>query len=86
MAGSDAERDRLPWKHLAEMRSFETFVDIIRGSSPGRTHPDDTLLFINLGLQGVQFAAVAGRLYELASERRTGSVMDRSAFLQHVRD
>lgn len=86
VAGSDEERERLPWKHPAESRNFDSLIDILRGDVDGRLSPEETILFINLGAQGVQFAAVAGHLHQLAVESGRGSDMAQGRFLQQVRD
>jgi hypothetical protein len=36
------------------------------------------------GIQGIQFAAVAGRAYEMALERGLGTRMDLGSFLQDI--
>jgi hypothetical protein len=36
------------------------------------------------GIQGIQFAAIAGRAYELASARGLGKPLDRELFLQDI--
>ena len=86
VAGSADERMRLPWKHNAERGDFPSFIDMLRGSVEGRTAADETILFVNVGVQGVQFAAVAGRTYQLARQRDSGSAMNRDQFLQDIRD
>ncbi len=86
VAGDEQDRARLPWKHTAQQDRYPSLIEVMAGVAPGRTSPVETLLFINIGAQGVQFAAVAGRLYELALERGAGAAMDRDAFLQNVRD
>ena len=85
VAGSPEERERLPWKHRAEQQRFPSLIDVIGGAHPGPL-PGETVLFINLGVQGVQFAAVAGRAYELAVEAGVGSPMRQDMFLQDIRD
>ena len=86
VAGNEVERARLPWRHQAERRSFPSLIDIMSGVSPGRLRDDEKVLYINTGLQGVQFAAVAGRLYQLARENGAGEPLNQSRFLQDVRD
>ncbi len=86
VAGNQAERSRLPWTHNAEMRDFPSFIDMLRGTVDGRSSESQTILFVNVGTQGVQFASVAGRLYQLALERGVGSEMAGERFLQNIRD
>jgi ornithine cyclodeaminase/alanine dehydrogenase-like protein (mu-crystallin family) len=56
------------------------------GKVPGRSSPDDITFFINSGTQGLQFAAVAGRVYQLAKERGLGHTVPTEWFLQDIRD
>lgn len=86
VAGNEVERDRLPWKHRATTRSYPSLIDMLAEREPGRQSPEETILFINVGAQGVQFASVAGRLYELALAASTGTPMTQEIFLQDVRD
>jgi len=76
----------LPWKHKAETGHFPSFIDMLAGSTAGRSDPGETIMFINIGAQGVQFAAVAARAYELARQRGMGRAMPQEAFLQDIRD
>ena len=86
VAGQPAERARLPWKQPAEEGNYPLLSDVRAGRVPGRTHADQITLFINTGTQGLQFAAVAGRVYELARARGVGQRMPREWFLQDIRD
>jgi len=56
------------------------------GRAAGRTSPDQITLFLNSGTQGLQFAAVAGRVYQLARERGLGQPMPLEWFTQDIRD
>jgi alanine dehydrogenase len=86
VAGQPQERARLPWKQPAAEGQFRSLADVQAGRAPGRTGADQVTLFINTGTQGLQFAAVAGRVYQLASVRGLGQPMPREWFLQDVRD
>ena len=86
VAGQPADRARLPWKQPAEEGTYPLLSDVQAGRAPGRTHPDQITLFINTGTQGLQFAAVAGRVYELARARGLGRPMPLEWFLQDIRD
>lgn len=86
VAGSTRERSRLPWAHTVETRSFPNLVDVLQGSNPGRTSDKDRILFVNTGLQGIQFASVVGRLYQLAGSLGLGEPMAQSRFMQQIRD
>jgi ornithine cyclodeaminase/alanine dehydrogenase-like protein (mu-crystallin family) len=86
VSGTDGERARLPWSHRAEARRFPSLIDVLVGEAPGRSRPDETVLFINTGLQGIQFAAVAAQAYQLARSRDLGEGMGQERFLQNIRD
>jgi ornithine cyclodeaminase/alanine dehydrogenase-like protein (mu-crystallin family) len=86
VAGQPAERARLPWKQPAEEGQYRLLADVQAGRTPGRTSPEQITLFINTGTQGLQFAAVAGRVYELARARGLGKPMPSEWFLQDIRD
>ena len=65
---------------------INAIVDLMAGKSRGRQSPDDITYFINSGTQGLQFAAVAGRVYQLAKERGLGREIPTDWFLQDIRD
>jgi alanine dehydrogenase len=86
VTGQPEERARLPWKMSSESGEYPLLVDIEHGRAEGRTRQDQVTLFITTGTQGLQFAAVAGRVYQLATERGIGQSMPREWFLQDIRD
>jgi alanine dehydrogenase len=86
VAGQPAERARLPWKQPAEEGEYSLLSDVRAGRAPGRTNADQVTLFINTGTQGLQFAAVAGRVYQLAGARGLGKPIPLEWFLQDIRD
>jgi len=86
VVGQPEERSRIPWGHYSELRQFTNLVDIDTGKATGRTSADQISLFINTGTQGLQFAAVAGRVVQLARERGLGQPMPTEWFLQDIRD
>lgn len=86
VAGNDDERSRLPWKHRAETGQFPSLIEMLAGKVDGRTRPEETIMFINIGAQGVQFAAVAARVHEIARQRSGGTAMPQEKFLQDIRD
>jgi alanine dehydrogenase len=61
-------------------------VDMDTGKATGRLNDDQITLFINTGTQGLQFAAVAGRVVQLAREKGVGQPMPLEWFLQDIRD
>lgn len=56
----------IDWKSLPDL------PDLILGRHPGRTREEDVTCFDNSVGFGLQFAAVAGRVYEIARERGIG--------------
>jgi ornithine cyclodeaminase/alanine dehydrogenase-like protein (mu-crystallin family) len=63
-----------------------TFADLISGQTTGRTS-DQQITYSERGnLQGAQFYAVAGRVFELARENGLGNEVPTAWFLQDVRD
>ena len=63
-----------------------TLADIIMGKAQGRTAPDQITYSERGNLQGVQFFAVAGKLYELAKRAGLGREIPTEWFLQDIRD
>jgi ornithine cyclodeaminase/alanine dehydrogenase-like protein (mu-crystallin family) len=86
VAGQPDERARLPWKQSAHEAQYSLLSDVQAGRAPGRTDREQVSLFINTGTQGLQFAAVAGRVYQLAQAHGLGKPMPREWFLQDIRD
>ena len=86
VAGQPDERARLPWKAPAEDGQYPSLAEVQAGRVPGRTSPEQITLFINTGTQGLQFAAVGGRAYQLARQRGLGKPMPGEWFLQDIRD
>ncbi len=63
-----------------------TLADIIMGKAQGRTAPDQITYSERGNLQGVQFFAVAGKIYELAKRAGLGREIPTEWFLQDIRD
>jgi ornithine cyclodeaminase/alanine dehydrogenase-like protein (mu-crystallin family) len=63
-----------------------TFADLVTATKPGRTSPDQITYSERGNLQGAQFFAIAGRIYELARERGLGNEVPTEWFLQDIRD
>lgn len=61
-------------------------MDVKAGKIAGRTSPRQITFFINAGTQGLQFAARAGRVYQLAREKGVGRELPTEWFLQDIRD
>jgi alanine dehydrogenase len=88
IAGQPDERARIPNPTVDNYRGgfFQYFIDLKAGRVPGRTNPQQISFFINAGTQGLQFAACAGKVYELARAKGVGRELPTEWFLQDVRD
>jgi len=99
VAGQPEERERIPAGKEREMTLLNArwvpCVDWKTGKPVGRQTDEDITLLAELagsnsrglassGIQGIQFAAIAGRAYELASARGFGKPLDRELFLQAI--
>jgi ornithine cyclodeaminase/alanine dehydrogenase-like protein (mu-crystallin family) len=63
-----------------------TLGDIVSGKAAGRTSDEQITWSERGNLQGAQFYAVAGRVYELAKATKLGYEIPTSLFLQDIRD
>ncbi len=63
-----------------------SFADLSSGRKSGRTSSEQITYSERGNLQGAQFYAVAGRVYELARERRLGNEVPTDWFLQDIRN
>ena len=87
VAGQPEEQARIPNPEEDLYKGqYESLVDLMVGKSRGRQSADDITCFINAGTQGLQFAAVAGRVYQLVKERGLGREVPTDWFLQDIRD
>lgn len=87
-AGTEEERRKVP---AAPLRSIDnpnigTLPDLIAGRWPGRTNERQVTFLNNQGTQGLQFAAIGGKAYELAKARGLGHPLPLEWFLQDIRD
>jgi alanine dehydrogenase len=63
-----------------------TLADLVSGRVKGRTSPDQITYSERGNLQGTQFHAVAGKVYELAKQAGLGREIPTGWFLQDIRD
>jgi alanine dehydrogenase len=63
-----------------------TLGDIVSGKAAGRTSDDEITWSERGNLQGAQFYAVAGRVYEAAKAAKLGYEIPTQLFLQDIRD
>ena len=87
IAGQPEEMARIHQTKVDNYSVKRTLLkDIQAGKTPGRTNPAQVTFFINAGTQGLQFASVAGRVYQLAKEKGIGRELPTEWFLQNIRD
>ena len=86
-AGQPEELARIPKSrvHIDE-EQYPRLVEVVKGDAPGRSSREQITCFINIGTQGLQFASVGGRLYQLAKERGVGRELPTEWFVQDIRD
>src|ERR1044071_9809732 len=63
-----------------------TLADLVNGKVKGRTSPDQITYSERGNLQGAQFHAVGGKVYELAKKAGLGREIPTEWFLQDIRD
>lgn len=88
IAGTDEEMLRLPPPAGREGFSgggHASFVELAKGEVK-RTSPEQITLYLNVGNQGLQFAAVGSLVYEKCREQPTGRSLPTEWFLQDIRD
>ena len=87
VAGNSEERAQVPRLRLPpEIIDMPRLVDVIAGREGGRTSPQQTSFFLNVGAIGAQFEGVAAAVYNKARERGLGTEIPTDLFLQDVRD
>lgn len=87
-AGTAEERKRLPTSpsRAIDNAKIGTIPDIIAGRWSGRTDDRQVTFLNNQGTQGLQFAAVGGKAYELARANGLGHPLPLEWFVQDIRD
>ncbi len=70
----------------AERGNYPHLVELMTGQTPGRTSDQQISHFIDYGTQGLQFAVVAGTVYQRAKERGLGRELPTDWFVQDIRD
>jgi alanine dehydrogenase len=88
IAGQPDERARIPNPTVDNYKGdyFKYFMDVRAGRVPSRTNNKQVTFFINAGTQGLQFAACAGKVVELAKQKKIGRELPTEWFLQDIRD
>ena len=86
--GMEQQQGDLVGPVAAGVLSWERMFDLselVTGSAPGRASPEDITVFKNNVGLGLQFAAVASRVYEDAKREGIGRVLPDEWFLQHMK-
>ena len=86
VAGSPRDRARIPDARAASTGEYPLMLDVERGTAPGRSTAEQITLFVGTGTQGLQFAAVGGRVYQEALKKGLGHTLPLDWFLQDIRD
>ncbi|MGE5538481.1 MAG: ornithine cyclodeaminase family protein [Gemmatimonas sp.] len=87
VAGTPEERATVPRLELPpDIINMPRLVDLIAGNAKGRTSPEQTSFFLNVGAIGAQFEGVAAAVYNAARERGLGTEIPTDWFLQDIRD
>lgn len=88
IAGNDDELARLPPKApgIGFGVDYPDFCDLVYGRAQGRKGDEQISYYYNIGNQGLQFAAVGGRVLNNAIHSGLGKEFPTSWFLQDIRD
>lgn len=84
--GAPEQLELIPLKEKVDITSYQHLIDIKAGRVAGRTTDSQITFFLNMGTQGLQFASLAGRAYEIALEQKLGREIPTEWFLQNIRD
>ncbi len=87
-AGTDEEKRRVPIAPSREIDNPDigTIPDLMAGRWAGRTSDRQITFLNNQGTQGLQFAAVGAKAYEMAKAKGLGHPLPLNWFLQNIRD
>jgi alanine dehydrogenase len=89
VAGTTEERRILPPKNPnrpAWHQDYPFFADLARGRVSGRTSAEQITFYHNSGNQGLQFAAVGGRIYRNVLAAKLGLPLPVEWFVQDIRN
>ena len=87
VAGTPEERAVVPRVDLPpDFLDMPRLSDLVAGRIEGRTSPEQTSFFNNVGAIGAQFEAVAAAVYDSARAAGVGTEIPTEWFLQDVRD
>src|SRR3989475_4944465 len=87
VAGEPEEKAIIPRRPpREEILSMPSLADVISGKAKGRTSDEQNSWVLNLGVMGVQFAAVCAAVYNEAKKKGIGREIPTEWFTQSIRD
>jgi alanine dehydrogenase len=87
VAGQPEEKAIIPKRPpREEILKMPSLADVISGKAKGRSSDNQTSWFLNLGVMGVQFAAVCTAVYKEAKKKGIGREIPTEWFTQSIRD
>lgn len=89
MAGTPEDLSRIPQApaHATMFgRTAPSLTDLLQGRAGGRRSTEDITVYINVGNQGLQFAAVGAWVYQQVQVQGLGQTLPTEWFLQNIRD
>jgi ornithine cyclodeaminase/alanine dehydrogenase-like protein (mu-crystallin family) len=86
--GTPEEQSRIKRANRGDLRKarYPQLVDLINRTVPGRTSDEEITYLRNEGTQGLQFAAVAYRVYQLAKSKGLGRELPTDWFTESIRN
>ena len=86
VAGQEDERAMVPRVDLTpDIVDIPKLPELMSGRIPGRTSPEQTTWFMNIGAIGPQFSAITGAVYERARDAGLGHEIPTDLFLENIR-
>lgn len=86
VCGRETDRERVPKSSKAQRGTHPTLLDVQLERAAGRASDGEVTLFVNVGTQGLQFASVAGKVWQLATALGIGRRLPMGWFLEEIRD
>jgi alanine dehydrogenase len=87
VAGQPEEKAIVPRRPPRdEILAMPTLAHVLSGKAKGRTGDQQTSWLLNLGVMGVQFAAVCTAVYKEAQKKKIGREIPTEWFTQSIRD
>lgn len=71
-------------KSVYRRTEYPTIIDLLAGTTPGRTTRDEVILYNNTAIGGIQFVALSTVIHEGAEERKLGTEVPLDWFQQTI--